>query len=121
MQKWFSSVKHASRGILLMLKEERNTRIEAIIAIFVIILSLLLRISLIEWCVIILCMGGVMAAEAFNSSLERVADYLTKEQSSQIRDIKDIAAAGVLIMSIVAVIAGLIILFPKILIRILSG
>ena len=121
MQKWLNSARHASRGILLMLKAERNTRIEVVIAIFVIILSIWLRISSIEWCLIILCIGGVLAVEAFNTSLERVADYLTKEKNSQIRDIKDLAAAGVLIMSIVAVIIGVVILLPKIMIRIIAA
>jgi len=121
MQKWWNSARHASRGILLMLKEERNIRIEIAIAIFVIILSIWLRISSIEWCLIIVCIGGVLAAEAFNTSLERVADYLTKERNSQIRDIKDLSAAGVLIMSLVAVGIGMIILLPKIVIRIIAS
>ena len=111
---------HASRGLLLMLKEERNTRIELVIAFLVILVSIWLRISLIEWCIIILCIGGVLSAEAFNTSLERVSDFLTREKNSQIRDIKDLAAAGVLIISIVAMLIGALILVPKIIIRMIT-
>ena len=102
-----------------MLQSERNTRIEIIIAILVVFLSLWLQISLIEWCLIIFCIGGVLAAEAINTSVEKTADFMTLEKNSQIRDIKDLGAGAVLIMSIVAVLIGLIILLPKLMIRIL--
>jgi diacylglycerol kinase len=100
-----------------MLKEERNIRIEVVIAIVILALSIWLRLSLTEWCLILFCIGAVLASEAFNSSIERVANFLTMESNNQIRDIKDMAAAGVLIMAIVAVLIGVVILLPKILFR----
>ena len=118
MQKWLNSVRNAQRGIILLLKTERNTKIELAIGIISVLLGVWLKISAIEWCIILLCIGGVMSAEAINTAIEKLSDYNATEWNSRIRDIKDMAAGAVLIMAIVSVIAGFIIFGPKIFSRI---
>ena len=62
---------------------------------------------------IILSIGMVLAAEAVNSSIERLADFVTEEQRDAIKQTKDLAAGSVLILAIAAAAVGLIIFIPK--------
>ena len=98
-----------------MIKEEPNIRIEICIGLVAIGVSTWLKISMIEWCIILFCIGGVLTAEALNSSLERLADQVTKENHPNIANVKDMAAGGVLIMAIISVIVGALIWGPKLL------
>jgi len=50
----------------------------------------------------------VLAAELLNSSIEALADHLHPEQHSAIGKVKDMAAGMVLIMSVAAVIVGIL-------------
>lgn len=119
MHKWLNSIDNARRGIVLLLKEERNIKIELVISLMAIILSWWLSISVIEWCIIVLCIAGVIGAEAFNSALEKLSDEYTRDWNLKIRDVKDLAAGGVLIMGIASILIGLLILGPKLIARIL--
>lgn len=66
-----------------------------------------------EWCLIILCIGGVISAEAINSSLETLADKVSDKPDPFIGKAKDLAAGAVLIMAIASVGVGLLIFLPK--------
>jgi diacylglycerol kinase len=54
----------------------------------------------------------VWTAETFNTSIERLADAVTLERDDRIGVIKDMAAAGVLVSSVGALIIGAIIFLP---------
>lgn len=101
-----------------MLHTERNTRIEVIIAVGVVILGWWLQLSGVEWCIILLCIAGVIAAETINTSIEKIADFQSSEIHPEIRDIKDLAAGAVLVMAVVSVIIGLVVFGPKLYFRI---
>ena len=71
------------------------------------------NIPSIEWVLIIICSGMVMAAEAFNTALEKMADTLHPEKNDGIGSAKDLAAGSVLITAIAALVIGIIIFAPK--------
>ena len=100
---------YAFAGLRLLLREEHNARIHATITVLVVVAGIVLRVSPVEWGVLVICIGMVLAAEAFNSAIERIADYLTTERDERIRDIKDLAAGAVLLCAIAAAIVGLIV------------
>ena len=108
------SFRYAFAGLRLLLREEHNARIHATITVVVVVAGIVLRVSPVEWGVLVICIGMVLAAEAFNSAIERVADYLTIERDDRIRDIKDLAAGAVLLCAIAAAIVGLIVFVPHI-------
>ena len=62
-----------------------------------------------EWCLLVLCIAGVMAAEMFNSALESMAKAITGENDPHLGNSLDIAAAAVLVASIGASFVGAII------------
>jgi diacylglycerol kinase len=113
MQKWLNSTRHALHGIIFLFQKERNTKIEFVIAIMVLLLGWWLQISVQEWCLISLCIAGVLTAEAINTSIEQLSDFQTREIDPRIRVVKDVAAGGVLIMAIASVIVGFLVFGPK--------
>lgn len=108
------SFRYAFAGMRLLFGEEHNARIHATITVLVVVAGIVLRVSPVEWGVLVICIGMVLAVEAFNSAIERVANYLTTERDDRIRDIKDLAAGAVLLCAIAAAIVGLIVFVPHI-------
>jgi len=104
---------HAMRGIALVIIS-RDMLPHIIIAFIVIIAAVLLRVSRFEWCVLLICIGSVITAETLNTAMERLCDRVTREYDEVIRDVKDIAAGAVLIVSIISAVIGLIIFIPRI-------
>lgn len=111
-KKFFSSVFHALRGLKTAYLEEKNFRIQILIAIIVIILAIFLHITKIEWLVILMIIGVVLSLELLNSMVEKVLNIINPNKDPGIKIIKDISAAAVLIVSLMAVIIGLTIFIP---------
>ena len=111
---FFDSVGHALNGIDYAISHERNFRIEMVIAIIVSIVSFILKVSVIEWLVLIITMALVLVLEMINTAIERSVDLVTKEYRELAKVSKDVAAGAVLIMSMFSVIIGIIIFLPKI-------
>jgi diacylglycerol kinase len=113
--KLFSSFKNAFNGIFLLIKSERNAKIHLILSFIAITFGLVLKISYMEWIAVIFCIGFVTALEAINTSIEKICDFVNPEYHLNIKKIKDMAAAAVLISALCALCIGLLIFLPKIL------
>ena len=109
------SFRYAFRGIWLMIREEHNAWIHLTVVAILIPVCIVLHLTEIEWALIILCIGLVLAMELINSAIERLADKISRTRDEDIGKIKDLAAGAVLISAIAAAAVGLIILLPKIL------
>ncbi|MDR0505422.1 MAG: diacylglycerol kinase family protein [Dysgonamonadaceae bacterium] len=114
IRKRLVSFKYAFSGLKILLKEEHNARIHLFIALFVLVAGIVFRISMYEWIVIFLCIGGVFALELINSAIENIADFVSPEKHETIKKIKDLSAAAVLTGAMISFIAGIIIFIPKI-------
>ena len=114
------SVGHALDGIQYTTSHERNFRIELFFAIAVTIASFILKVSLIEWALLVLVIGIVLALEMVNTAMERCVDLVTKDYKELAKIAKDVAAGAVFVMSMFSVVIGIIIFLPKI-IEILGG
>lgn len=112
---FFESVGHALNGIEYTITKERNFRIEITFAILVTIASFLLKVSIMEWLILILTIGIILALELINTSIERCVDLVTKDYRELAKIAKDASAGAVLIMSMFSVIIGIVIFMPKIL------
>lgn len=75
--------------------------------------GVLLDIDRGDWLWIVLAIGWVWMAEAFNTAIERLADRVSTERDPQIGIVKDLAAAGVLVSAIGAGVIGVLVLGPK--------
>ena len=104
---------YAFRGIKMLLRNEHNAWIHTAAALTAVTLGLWLGLSAMEWVAVALCIGAVLAAEAFNSAIEVLADRVSPGYDETIGRAKDLAAGGVLLTAIGAFIVGLIIYLPK--------
>lgn len=115
ISKQLRSFKFAFRGIYILFLEEHNARIHLLAACLAVSLGFYFQISKSEWSAIIFSIGIVLAAEAINSAIENLADFVAPSKHEKIRNIKDLAAAAVLFCAISALIVGVVIFLPKIL------
>lgn len=115
IRKALRSFRFAGMGVYSLFRYENNARIHLIACLLVILAGIFFRISAAEWCIIIIQIGLVWSAEAVNTAIEKLADVVSPGYHPAIKDVKDIAAAGVLILAGSAVIVGSIIFIPKLL------
>ena len=115
MKTWFQRFACAFRGLAHMFLREPSGRVHAVCAAAVAGMGLWLRVSALEWAVLSLATGAVIATEALNSAIERLADRVTAEREDSIRLLKDAAAGGVLAAAVGAALAALAIFGPKLL------
>lgn len=106
---------HAFNGIKMAFKEEPNFRIHVVATIMVIAAGLYFQLSTEEWLAVIIVIGLVLLTELLNTAIENIADFISPERHEKIKTIKDISASAVLISAIVALMVGLLIFIPKIL------
>ena len=115
MRKFARSVKFALQGIKELGANDRNFRIMLAIAFMAVILSFYFPLSTTERAIVFMLVFLVLAFEALNSMIERLLDFLHPHQEKRVGHIKDIAAGAVFLISLCALIAGLIIFSPHIL------
>jgi diacylglycerol kinase len=109
---FLNSFKHAFRGILINLKDEKNFQIHFVFVIAVSTISFLLKISISDFIIILLLFALVLSAELFNSAIEKICDILRDKYNLPYdgsRNIRDISAAAVLVNAIIATLIGSII------------
>lgn len=105
---------YAFKGIDDVIEHEPNMKIHVVVAILVVIMAIILKVSIIEWIILVLLIGAVLAAETINTTIENLVDIYTKEYDEKAKIVKDTAAGTVLILAITSAIIGLIIFVPKI-------
>jgi diacylglycerol kinase len=109
------SFTYAFRGLGILFKTQQNSWIQVVFAGVVAFLGISLRISLVEWLMIIFSIGLVLTAEAFNTAIEIDIDLTSPTYHPYARDTKDVAAGAVLLASFTSAAIGLIIFVPKLL------
>lgn len=111
-KKQLRSFVYAWKGIRCCVGKEQNLSFHLIASAVVIIAGFSLGITRMEWMIIILCIGVVIAAELFNTAIERLVDLVSPKQHPIAGQVKDIAAGAVLVCAAAAAIIGLIIFVP---------
>lgn len=108
------SFKFAFSGIKEAFKSERNMRIHMILMFLAILLGFIFKLTLIEWAILTATIGMVLMMEFINTSLEQIVDIVSPQIQEKAKIAKDVAAAGVLISAIVAVLIGVFLFLSKI-------
>jgi|GEM_PF-259760 len=106
------SFRYAFAGLWYALRTQRNLRIHLTAAFLVILMGALLGVSPVEWAILALTIGAVIAAELFNTVIEALVNLVSPEWHPLARVAKDVAAAAVLCLAFVAVAVGLAIFIP---------
>ncbi len=111
-QRW-RSVGFAWQGIKFLLATQANARIHALATVAVVLAGLYFQVSRLEWLALVAAIAWVWVAEALNTGLECVVDLVSPQQHPKAAQAKDVAAAGVLLASVAAVVVGAIVFGPK--------
>jgi diacylglycerol kinase len=112
MLRFFKSFGYAINGFRFSLREQLNIKIQIAVAIMVVALAFYFDVSRIEWIVLLLCIALVLSLEMINTALEDMVDLVSPQYNPIAGKIKDIAAASVLLSSIIAAIIGAIVFYP---------
>lgn len=112
------SFRNALIGIKTAYKSQKNLRVHIFIGFLVIIFGVFLKVSIVEWLILLITILVVVITEMFNTALEFTVDLFSTEYSRQAKKAKDVSAAGVLITAVFAILIGIIIFLPKLLIHI---
>jgi len=115
IKKQAQSFKYAFQGAFYMFKTESHAKFHLLAAMLTVALGFFFSLTLMEWCLIIICTFSVFAAEAFNTAIEELTNLVSPEHHPLAGRAKDVAAGAVLLTAIGAVSCGVLIFLPKIL------
>ena len=95
-------------GLVSSLKD-RSIQIQYVLAILACISAWMIGCNYYEWLAVLLCIGLVIVAEILNTCIEKLCDLYSTEKNEKIKYIKDLAAGGVLFVSLIALTVGILI------------
>ena len=108
------SLKFALRGMWLLITTEDSIKAQLFVAVIATILGFYFDISNVEWMIQFLAIGLVLVAEAVNTAVEEVADFIHPDYHTKIGLIKDIAAGAPSFAAFISLIIAGFIYIPKI-------
>lgn len=108
------SIRYALRGIWLLIKSEASIKIQVSIAVLGIAMGFYFDISATEWLAQLLVIGLVLVAEALNTGIEKLSDFIHPDYHEKIGFIKDVSAGAAAIAAIISLAVAGIIYIPKI-------
>ena len=112
--RFFKGFGYAFNGIISALKTEQNLLIELILGMIFVGLGLYFKISNLELCIIIVCIGILLSLELINTAIENIVDMTMPQVHPLAKLAKDTGAGAILIFSIITIIVVLIIMIPRI-------
>ena len=108
------SLKFAFKGAWLLLTTEDSIKVQVFMAVIVTVMGFYFDISNIEWMLQFIAIGMVLVAEALNTAVEKIADFVHPDFHAKIGFIKDIAAGAPTFAGIISLILAGFIYTPKI-------
>lgn len=108
---------YALEGLIVLIKTQHNARIQFLCGIIVLIAGWWLSVGKIKFLFLIIAIAIVWFAEAMNTVFEILTSMISVRYSVKAKRAKDIAAAAVLIASLMAAMIGFMILGPPLLLK----
>ena len=114
INKRLRGITYALKGIKILITTEDSIKAQFFIGLLTVIMGFVFNISLTEWMIQLSLCGLVLTAEALNTAIEKVANFIHPDYHEKIGVIKDVAAGAAGFAAIIACIIGGIIYIPKI-------
>lgn len=108
------SFKNAYNGLIYELKTQPNFKIHLFFSFISLLASFFLKVSQLEFIVIIFLITMGLVIESINSAIEAATDAIDTRFRPDIKLAKDISAAAMLIFAFGSSLIALIIFIPKI-------
>ena len=103
---------YAWQGFKEVLRIELNARTHLLATVIALGLSWLLKLDAVRFSLILLAIAIVWIAEIFNTVFELVIDMILPGHSKTAKYAKDIAAAAVLLATVIALVIGAVVFCP---------
>ncbi len=113
-ESFWAGFKWAYQGLVETFKKETNFRVQCGIALLVVLLGWYLGLSRLEWLMVVVSIFGVLGAELFNTAIENLVDLHITKIHPAAKIAKDAAAAGVLVVSLMAAVVGVLVFGPHV-------
>ena len=110
---WIAKFRCAFLGVAQGIPGQSSFVVFIPAALLVIVLGLLLGVSAVEWCLLFVAIGGVIATEYLNTSVELLASSVTDEYHEIVEKCLNVSSAAVLVSAATAVLVGLVIFGGK--------
>ncbi len=112
---FMKSASHAFDGLYLAFKSQRNFRKHLYIATVVLLIAILLKVSILAFCILLLVNSLVLVMDLINSVFEFALDaYYKNKYSRLVKFAKDMGAASVLLMAVTGMTIAFFILGDRI-------
>lgn len=106
------SFQNAAAGFRYCLATQRNMKVHLAAAVLVLLLSVGIGLSRLEFALVFFAIGLVLVAEMLNTAVEKTVDIYVDTYHPGARLAKHIAAGAVLVAAANAAITGLIVFLP---------
>lgn len=113
VRKLLDSFNYAIEGIIYAVRTQRNMKIHMIAALLVLTACFFYDLSKIELLAITITISMVIMAELINTAIEFAVDATTNYYHPLVKVAKNVAAGGVLVTAINAIVVGYIIFWDK--------
>lgn len=114
LKKRLNSFRYAFNGIAWLFRSQPNARVHLFAAICALSTGWYFGLSQTEWCLVVLAITSVFAAEGFNTAIEDLTDLASPGHHPLAGRVKDVAAGAVLFTALGAATVGVLIFAPKI-------
>ena len=111
-QHFFTGFRYAFEGVRYAFLTQFNLRFHLAIAGLVCLAAIFLRVTNLEFVILLLVIFGVLVAEMFNTAIEAIVDLASPNYHRLAKIAKDVAAGAVLLQAILAVLVGILVLGP---------
>ena len=108
------SMTFALKGMWLLITTEDSIKAQLFFGVIATCLGFYFDISMTEWMIQFIVIGMVLVAEALNTAIEKIADFIHPDFHEKIGFIKDIAAGAPAFAAFTSLIIAVIIYLPKI-------
>ena len=105
------SLKYVFKGMWLLVSREHAAMAQVSIFALFIVLGIVFGISTVEWVTQTICCGMILTAEALNTAVEKICDYIQPAYDKRIGFIKDVSAGAVGFAACTGVIVVIVIYY----------
>ncbi len=106
---WIESLNCAIEGAIYAFRTQRHIRYHYVIAAIALLLSLFLKLPLLEFALFAISVVVLLFAEMFNTAMEEAVNLMEDKHNIMAKNAKDVSAGAVLISAIGVAIMGYII------------
>jgi diacylglycerol kinase len=106
---WHDKFRDALRGCRRGIRGQSSFFVHFFAAAAVVAAGVALEVDLVQWCLLALCIAGVLAAEMFNSALEHLARAVKRDRDAELGLALDIGSGAVLLAAAGAATVGAIV------------